>query len=111
MKQLDFATTVDALVKLKGTDLLVRVDALVDACMVGFDLGQAPILRRELAREFLTAAPFTELSYRIWRRIGREDQGDGQEAPLEFRCQSQRFLPTVDFVTPMRADAATIHRR
>ena len=52
-----------------------KVDKLVDAYLVSFNVSamQTTAMRKILADEFLATAPFTELSYRIWRRIMRED--------------------------------------
>lgn len=85
-----------------GTDhacLSRKVDALVDAYLVSFNTSarQTTAMRKILADEFLKLAPFTELSYRIWRRIQREDT-DAPEPPL--RVASDVLLPDVDFPPP-----------
>jgi hypothetical protein len=74
-----------------------KVDALVDAYLVSFNTSAKQTLARRkiLADEFLSVAPFTELSYRIWRRIMREDT-DAPEPPL--RVASDLLLPDLDFV-------------
>ncbi len=73
-----------------------KVDALVDAYLVSFasSARQTAAMRKVLADEFLNVAPFTELSYRIWRRIMREDT-DLPE-PL-LRVASALLLPDLDF--------------
>ena len=57
------------------TGLSGKVDKLVDGYLVSFNISalQTTAMRKILADEFLATAPFTELSYRIWRRIMRED--------------------------------------
>jgi hypothetical protein len=104
-------TVVSALVGLAdaGSDhagLSRKVDALVDAYLVSFSSSarQTAAMRKILADEFLACAPFTELSYRIWRRILRDDT-DVPEPPL--RVTSELLLPDVDFPPP----AAFIPRR
>ena len=73
-----------------------RVDALVDAYLVSFasSARHTAAMRKILADEFLGLAPFTELSYRIWRRIMRED-ADLPEPVL--RVASELLLPDLDF--------------
>jgi hypothetical protein len=83
---------------LEEADVPARVDALADAYLVGFGPTRAAMMRRELARAFLTAAPFTELSYRIWQRLGLDDEDSHSKAYGELRRPSQRFLPAVDFL-------------
>ena len=97
MLQLDSEKTIDALLVLDRVDVPARVDALVDAYLVGWDPEQFCSKRGELAHEFLNAAPFTELSYRIWRRIAGEDGDDCADAQLAFTTPSERFLPPVEF--------------
>jgi hypothetical protein len=105
MERLDHTrTVVSALVGLAdaGADhagLSRKVDALVDAYLVSFSASarQTAAMRKILADEFLASAPFTELSYRIWRRIMREDT-DLPEPPL--RVASDLLLPDVDFPPP-----------
>jgi hypothetical protein len=74
-----------------------QVDALVDAYLAGWDPEQFCSKRSELAHEFLNTAPFTELSYRTWRRIAGEDDDDFAETQVAFIAPSMRFLPTVEF--------------
>jgi hypothetical protein len=76
--------------------LVHKVDTLVDGYLVSFasSAKQTTAMRKILADEFLAAAPFTELSYRIWRRIMREDT-DAPEPPL--RVSSDLLLPDLDF--------------
>jgi hypothetical protein len=73
-----------------------KVDTLVDGYLVSFasSARQTTAMRKILADEFLSLAPFTELSYRIWRRIMREDT-DLPEPPL--RVASDLLLPDLDF--------------
>lgn len=73
-----------------------KVDTLVDAYLVSFasSARHTAEMRKILADEFLSLAPFTEPSYRIWRRIMREDT-DLPE-PL-LRVSSELLLPDVDF--------------
>jgi hypothetical protein len=85
-----------------GRDRVVlsrKVDAMVDAYLVSFSSSarQTAAMRKILADEFLAAAPFTELSYRIWRRIMCEDT-DVPEPPL--RVTSGLLLPELDFPPP-----------
>jgi hypothetical protein len=77
-----------------------KVDALVDAHLVSFSSSarHTAAMRKILADEFLAAAPFTELSYRIWRRILRDDTG-AAEPPL--RVASDLLLPELDFPPPV----------
>jgi hypothetical protein len=100
MKRLDFTDTIDALTALEDADVPVGVDDLVDAFLIGFEPTRITTMRRELAREFLAAAPFRELSYRIWQRIARDDEDSYAQAYMNLRRPSQRFLPTVDFHSP-----------
>lgn len=93
MSKPDHARIIAELTALDGKDLPGRVDALVDAYL-GFGAAQTPAIRNRLAEEFLAAAPFTELSYRIWRRILRDDT-DMPEDPV--RLPSDLLLPAVDF--------------
>lgn len=108
MERLDHTRTVaaalvqlgDAFTESVSTDhagLSGKVDALVDAYLVSFasSVRHTAEMRKVLADEFLSLAPFTELSYRIWRRIMREDT-DLPE-PL-LRVSSELLLPDVDFV-------------
>ena len=107
-------TVVAALVHLgdAGPDcrgLSGKVDKLVDGYLVSFNVSalQTMAMRKILADEFLATAPFNELSYRIWRRIMREDA----EAPEPvLRVASDQLLPDLDFAarvifTPQRAAA------
>ena len=104
MERLDQTRTVAAaLVQLSdaGADnpgLSGRVDTLVDAYLVSFasSARHTAAMRKILADEFLSLAPFTELSYRIWRRILRED-ADAPE-PL-LHVSSELLLPDLDFVS------------
>ncbi len=57
---------------------------------------QTAAMRKILADEFLAAAPFTELSYRVWRRIMRDDT----DLPEPLRVTSDLLLPDVDFAPP-----------
>ena len=93
MGRLDGERTIEDLVALTRSDIPRQVDALVDAYLVGTDPRQFWQKRAELAHGFLNAAPLSELSYRIWRRIAGEDE-DG-----EMACQptSVEFLPPVEF--------------
>jgi len=97
MQRLDSEKTLDALLGLDRVDVRARVDALVDAYLVGWHSLQFCSKRSELAHEFLNAAPFTELSYLIWRRIAGEDDGDCADAQFAFTTPSERFLPPVEF--------------
>lgn len=107
MERLDHTRTVAAaLVQLSDTGadhagadhtvLTHKVDKLVDAYLVSFasSAKQTTAMRKILADEFLGLAPFTELSYRIWRRIMREDA----EAPEPvLHVASDLLLPDLDF--------------
>ncbi len=105
MERLDHTRTVAAaLVHLGGAGsgdagLSHKVDTLVDAYLVTFSASarQTAAMRKILADEFLGLAPFTELSYRIWRRIMREDT-DLPE-PL-LRVASDLLLPELEFPPP-----------
>ena len=92
MGRIDCAKTVEDLVALKRSEISSQVDDLVDAYLAGTDPELFWQKRAELALEFLEAAPFSELSYRIWRRISGE--GD-DEMPNQY--PSTQFLPSVDF--------------
>lgn len=91
MGRLDSERTIEDLIALTRSDLPGQVDALVDAYLVGTDPEQFWQKRAELALGFLDAAPFSELSYRIWRRIA----GEGDDMP--FQSPSMEFLPPVEF--------------
>lgn len=93
MERSDRARTVEDLLTLPRGAALGQVDALVDAYLIGTDPKQVWQKRAELALEFLNAAPSSELSYRIWCRIGGEDDG----AELPYESSSMQFLPAVDF--------------
>jgi hypothetical protein len=85
-----------------GADHVVlsrKVDDLVDGYLVTFNTSarQTAAMRKILADEFLAAAPFTELSYRVWRRILHDDT-DLPEPPL--RVTSDLLLPELDFTSP-----------
>jgi hypothetical protein len=102
--------TVAELLTLDVGGLPAKVDALVDVYLEGFGAAQTIAMRTELADEFLAAAPFTELSYRIWRRILRDDNYLPEE---RVRVPSDQLLPEVDLIS---ADfgprsAAADHRR
>jgi len=86
-----------------------KVDALVDAYLVSFSISakETAAMRKLLADEFLAAAPFTELSYRIWRRIMHDDT-DAPE-PL-LRVSSDLLLPEVDFTSIARKPGALSQR-
>jgi hypothetical protein len=115
MERLDQTRTVAAaLVRLQAADLdrtglSGKVDRLVDGYLVSFNVSarQTTAMRKILADEFLAAAPFTETSYRIWRRIMREEA----EAPEPvLRVASDQLLPELEFgsravFTPQRAAA------
>jgi hypothetical protein len=116
MERLDHTRTVAAaLVQLEGSGfdrarLCVDVDKLVNAYLAGFIVSakQTTAMRKILGDEFLAAAPLTELSYRIWRRIMREDT-DLPEPVLHVA--SDQLLPELDFSSrpafiPQRAAAA-----
>jgi hypothetical protein len=102
MERLDQTRTVAAaLVQLSdaGSDhagLSNKVDTLVDGYLVSFNTSakHTAAMRKILADEFLSVAPFTEASYRIWRRILREE-ADTPEPPL--RVSSELLLPDLDF--------------
>ena len=64
---------------------------------MGWDPQEFCSKRSELAHEFLNAAPFTELSYFIWRRIAGEDGDDCANSHFAFTTPSERFLPQVEF--------------
>jgi hypothetical protein len=95
MGQHDSARTIEDLVALTRGGNPRQVDALVDSYLVGIDPQQFCQKRAELALEFLNTAPLSELSYRIWRRIGGE--ADNDEVP--YQSPSMEFLPPVDFQT------------
>jgi hypothetical protein len=97
MQRLDSEKTLDVLLTLDRVDVPVRVDAIVDAYLVGWTPREFCSKRSELAHEFLNAAPFTELSYLIWRRIAGEDGGDCADVESAFTTPSERFLPPVEF--------------
>jgi hypothetical protein len=97
MQRLDSEKTLDALLTLDRVDVPARVDAIVDAYLVGWDPREFCGKRSELAHEFLNAAPFTELSYLIWRRIAGEDGDDCANAQFAITSPSERFLPPVEF--------------
>jgi hypothetical protein len=116
MERLDHTRTVAAaLLQLEAVDfdravLSRKVDTLVDAYLVSFNVSarQTTAMRKILADEFLAAAPFTEQSYRIWRRIMHED-ADLPEPVLHVA--SDQLLPELDFSSrpafiPQRAAAA-----
>jgi hypothetical protein len=123
MERLDHTRTVAAaLVQLGdagidgiGTDhvgLSRKVDALVDGYLITFNTSarETAAKRKVLADEFLAHAPFTELSYRVWRRIMRDDT-DLPEPML--RVTSASLLPDVDFPRPaavIRQHAAAMPR-
>jgi hypothetical protein len=93
MGRLDTETTIADLVALTRADIPGQVDDLVDAYLVGTDPRQFCQRRAELALGFLDAAPLSELSYRIWRRIAGEDD-DGE---LPYQSSSMQFMPPVEF--------------
>jgi hypothetical protein len=97
MGRLDGARTIEDLVALTLNDIPGQVDALVDAYLVGADSGQFCLRRAELALGFLDAAPFSELSYRIWRRIAGEDQDEHEDDKLPYQSSSMQFMPPVEF--------------
>ena len=70
-----------------------------NAYLAGFIVSakQTTAMRKILGDEFLAAAPLTELSYRIWRRIMREDT-DLPEPVLHVA--SDQLLPELDFPPP-----------
>lgn len=92
MGRIDRAKTVEDLVALKRSEIPFQVDNLVEAHLAGTDPEQFWQKRAKLALEFLDAAPFSELSYRIWRRIS----GDSDDE-MPNQNPSTQFLPTVDF--------------
>ena len=102
MERLDhMQTVVAALVHIgdAGADaagLSGKVDKLVDGYLVSFNVSamQTTAMRKILADEFLATAPFTELSYRIWRRIMREDAETPEPV---LRVASDQLLPDLDF--------------
>lgn len=119
MERLDhMETVVAALVHLgdagpesagKDAGLSGKVDKLVDGYLVSFNVSalQTTAMRKILADEFLATAPFTELSYRIWRRIMREEAETPEPV---LRVASDQLLPDLDFAarpafTPQRAAA------
>jgi hypothetical protein len=97
MNRPDAKTTIGALVALAAADVPAEVDALVDAYLIGQDPEHFYCRRSELAHEFLNAAPFTELSYRIWRRIAGENGDEHAEPQSVSVTPSERFLPPVEF--------------
>jgi hypothetical protein len=92
MGRFDRAKMIEDLLALKRNDIPRHVDSLIDAYLVGTDSEQLWQKRAELALEFLDAAPFSELSYRIWRRISGEDDDE-----MLNQYPSMQFLPPVDF--------------
>jgi hypothetical protein len=94
MVRFDHTHIVAALLALDGDGLRERVDALVDAYLEGCGGKHTASLRTALADEFLTAAPFTEQSYWIWRRIMRDDTYLPELPP---RVPSELLLPPVEF--------------
>lgn len=115
MERVDHTRTVAAaLVQLQATGLdraglSGKVDRLVDAYLVSFNVSamQTTAMRKILADEFLATAPFTEISYRIWRRIMREEAETPEPV---LRVASDQLLPDLDFssrpvFTPQRAAA------
>jgi hypothetical protein len=97
MQRVDPEKTIETLLTLDRVDVPVRVDAIVDAYLVGWDPQEFCSKRSELAHEFLNTAPFTELSYFIWRRIAGEVGDDCADAQFAFTTPSERFLPAVEF--------------
>lgn len=95
MDRLAQARTIAALLALDATGVPAGVDAVVEAYLGGFDAAQTAAERTGLADEFLAAAPFAELSYRIWRRILRDDNYLPEE---QVRVPSELLLPSVDFI-------------
>jgi hypothetical protein len=104
-------TVVAALVHLgdagaDGAGLSGKVDRLVDGYLVSFNVSarQTTAMRKSLADEFLASAPFNELSYRIWRRIMREDAETPEPV---LRVASDQLLPDLEFSShaprPLRA--------
>jgi hypothetical protein len=102
MERLDHTRTIAAALaqlEASGLDralLCVKVDKLVNGYLAGFIVSarQTTAMRKILGDEFLAAAPLTELSYRIWRRIMREDT-DLPEPVLHVA--SDQLLPDLDF--------------
>jgi hypothetical protein len=92
MDRLDSARVIEGLIALTRSDIPREVDVLVDAYLMDSDPGQLRPKRAELAQTFLNAAPFSELSYRIWRRIAGEDDDE-----MPYQSGSMQFLPTVEF--------------
>ncbi len=80
----------------KDAGLSGKVDKLVDGYLVSFNISalQTTAMRKSLADEFLATAPFNELSYRIWRRIMREDAETPEPV---LRVASDQLLPDLDF--------------
>lgn len=97
MRRLDSEMTINALMALPARDVPGGVDTLVDAYLVGGDPERFSSQRGELAHEFLNAAPFTELSYRIWRRIAGEESDEYADTQLASATPSEQFLPSVEF--------------
>jgi hypothetical protein len=98
MLRLNHSGTIAALVALDGADLPGRVDALVDAYLVGFGAAQTAVMRRSLADKFLTAAPFSERSYRVWRRILREEDAVQEVREAKPWTPSAMLLPAIDLI-------------
>ena len=92
MGRFDSERAIEGLIALTRSDIPGRVDALVDAFLVGTDPERFCQKRAELALEFLNAAPFSELSYRVWRRISGEADDE-----LPYHTPSMQFLPPVEF--------------
>lgn len=93
MSQHTIARTIEDLIALTRGGTPRQVDALVNSYLVGIDPQQFCQKRAELALEFLNAAPLSELSYRIWRRIGGEAP-DEDEMP--YQSLSMEYLPPMD---------------
>ena len=93
MGRVHIARTIEDLVTLVRGEIAGQVDAVVETYLVGNDSEQLWQRHAELAYEFLNAAPFSELSYRIWRRITGEDDNGG----VTFQARSMEFLPPVEF--------------
>ena len=98
MLRLNHSGTIAALVALDGADLPGRVDALVDAYLTGFGVTQTEVMRRSLADKFLTAAPFSERSYRVWRRILREEDAAQEVREVKPWTPSAMLLPAIDLI-------------
>jgi len=98
MLRLDHSGTIAALVALDGAELPHRVDALVDAYLGGFGAAQTVAMRRSLADHFLTAAPFSERSYRVWRRILREQDDRPEVREVKPWTPSAMLLPAIDLI-------------